>query len=392
MISWGSVGIIPSIKRLVRSNSRVLHTDRRVHYKLYGEQAGEPTTVQIWQIACRAQAADRKPIRVIVNGRRIVVFRASARASAGAGGFAALEDRCAHRNAPLSLGRVCAGRLVCPYHGWEYDRDGRVTRVPALSPAESPNSINSESPSPITVERFHTLEQDGFVWVAGGDCPPANAPPRFAGMGEPGWTCFTMQTRFRATVEACLENFLDCPHAAFVHRHWFRTATGEPVRVDVRTLEDGAVAEFFAEPRKRSLVWWLLAPRRGQMRHTDRFIAPATSRVDYEFPSGLRYVITSFCTERTAHETEVFTVIAFRWGWLGPLVRLYFEPLSRYIIQQDVKMLAAQHETITAFGTAHFVSTRADVLGRHIVAWRQALKSGSPVPTAGATESVSIHL
>jgi phenylpropionate dioxygenase-like ring-hydroxylating dioxygenase large terminal subunit len=334
--------------------------------------------VHIWQIACRANAADRNPIRVIVNGRPIVVFRA------GASGFAALEDRCAHRNAPLSRGRICEGRLVCSYHGWEYDRDGRVTHVPALSPAESPNSIN--------VERFHTVEQDGFVWVAGGDCPPANAPPRFAGMREPGWTCFTMQTRFRATIEASLENFLDCPHAAFVHRHWFRTATGEPVRVDVRTLEDGAVAEFFAEPRKRSLVWWLLAPRRGQMRHTDRFIAPSMSRVDYEFPSGLRYIISSFCTERTAHETEVFTVIAFRWGWLGPLVRLYFEPLSRYIIRQDVKMLAAQHETITAFGTAHFVSTRADVLGRHIVAWRQALRSGTAVPAAGATESVSIHL
>lgn len=378
MIPKGSAGIIPSIKRAVRSNSGVLHIDRRLHYRLYWEQAGEPTIVHIWQIACRAKAAYRKPIRVIVNGRPMVVFRA------GASGFAALEDRCAHRNAPLSQGRICEGRLVCPYHGWEYDRDGRVVRVAALSQADSPTSI--------TIERFHTVEQDGFVWVAGGDCPPATAPPRFAGMREPGWTAFTMQTRFRATTEACLENFLDCPHAAFVHRHWFRTATDEPVRVDVRTLEDGAVAEFFTEPRKSSLVWWLLAPRRGEMRHTDRFIAPSMSRVDYEFPSGLRYIISSFCTERTAHETEVFTVIAFRWGWLGPLVRLYFEPLSRYIIRQDVKMLAAQHETITAFGAPRFVSTRADVLGRHIVAWRQALKSGTAVPDAGATESVSIRL
>jgi phenylpropionate dioxygenase-like ring-hydroxylating dioxygenase large terminal subunit len=315
---------------------------------------------------------------VLIGGRQIVVFRS------GENEFGAVEDRCAHRNAPLSQGRICAGRLVCPYHGWEYDRQGRVAHVPSLP--------EGECPEPIAIERFHAVEQDGFVWIAEGDNPPPWPPPAFAGARDPGWTHFVMQTRFSGTVEACLENFLDCPHAAHVHRYWFRAATGRPVRVNVRTLEDGAIAEFFEEPRKKSLVWWLLAPRRGEMRHTDRFVAPAMSRVDYEFPSGLRYIISSFCTERTAQETEVFTLIAFKWGWLGPLVRLYFEPLSRQIIRQDVQMLAAQQETIARFGGPRFVSTRADVLGRHIVAWRRALRSGSEVPAPGAVETVSIRL
>src|SRR5439155_23980730 len=37
----------------------------------------------------------------------------------------AMEDRCAHRNAPLSEGKSLGGRLACPYHGWVYDSEGR---------------------------------------------------------------------------------------------------------------------------------------------------------------------------------------------------------------------------------------------------------------------------
>jgi phenylpropionate dioxygenase-like ring-hydroxylating dioxygenase large terminal subunit len=317
-------------------------------------------------------------VKVVIGGRPIVLFRDAASAPA------ALEDRCAHRNAPLSLGQVCNGRLRCAYHGWEYDAQGRVAHVPAM-PAD-------RCPTDIHIASYRTLEQDGFVWVAPADSTPALPPPRFEHLGEPGWTSFVMQTRFRATVEACLENFLDCPHATFVHRYWFRAPTAKPVKALVRTLEDGAVAEFFEEPREKSLVWSLLSPSRGPMQHTDRFIAPCTSRVDYRFPNGLHYIITSSCTEVGPRETEVFTVISFRFGIWGPLVRLYFEPMSRFIIRQDVDVLAAQQENIARFGAPSFASTPADLLGPHIGAWRQALKAGAPPPQAGAESHAEIRL
>jgi phenylpropionate dioxygenase-like ring-hydroxylating dioxygenase large terminal subunit len=328
-----------------------------------------------WQIACRSKDLGRRPLQVLVSSRSLVLYRP------GPGQVAALEDRCAHRNAPLSVGRVCGGHLQCAYHGWSYDAQGRVVSVPALC---------SQGAAEIRIPHFRALEKNGFVWVA-----PAHAcgtPPEFPYLGARGWTSFIMQTRFAGPVEACLENFLDCPHATFVHKYWFRSPTAEPVKAVVRTLEDGAVAEFFAEPRKKSLVWWLLAPSRGQMRHTDRFIAPAMSRVDYEFPSGLHYIISSFCTERTPAQTEVFTVMTFKWGWLGPLIRLYFEPLSRRIIKQDVRMLAHQQATIEQFGTPRFISSRADLLGQHIVAWRRALQNGSATPEPGHEQEVHIQL
>lgn len=330
-----------------------------------------------WQLVAKANELARKPLRVFLDDRHLVLFRTAS------GKIGALEDRCAHRNAPLSRGRVCGEHLQCPYHGWVYDTGGKLAEIPALRELGDAAAVR--------VPHYSAVESQGFIWVAPGEKPQAS-PPVFPHYEERGWTSFVMRTRFHGSVEACLENFLDCPHATFVHRYWFRAPTARPVRAVVRTLEDGAVAEFFDEPRKKSLVWWLLAPRGGEMRHTDRYVQPAMSRVDYEFPSGLHYIISSSCTRRTATETEVFTVMTFRWGWLGPLVRLYFEPLSRWIIRQDVAMLRAQHTNIEQFGGARFASTRADLLGRYINEWRASLGGRSPPPAAGQEHSQDILL
>lgn len=346
-----------------------------------------------WYILCRASKLKQAPLRLPFAGVALVAFRS------GDGSIGVLEDRCAHRAAPLSGGNVCGQHVQCPYHGWEYDRHGRVAQVPAL--AQCP-----EKWPDIRVGAWQACEQQGFIWirheaVSGSASTITTRPPLFAHFKNEhssGWSHFVMQTRFLATVEACLENFLDCPHATFVHRYWFRAPTQKRVKAVVRTREDGAEAEFFEEPREKSLVWWLLAPKKGSMRHIDRFIAPNTSRVDYEFPSGLHYIITSSCTPLSPTETMVYTVMSFRYKWLGALVRLFFEPLSRWIIRQDAQMLASQQRNLDALaaqqrpGPGLFCSTEADLLGGHIVQWRKAMLRGEAAPQAGEQREVEIML
>ena len=331
-----------------------------------------------WYIACRSRSLRKRPLAVTIMGRRLVLFRAAARQPV------ACEDRCAHRNSPLSSGRVCDGMLQCPYHGWSYDDRGRLARIPALDGADLPRDV--------CIETFPCIEQDGYIWVSPGVDPLVAAPLELPHIQEAGWTSFRMQTRFNAPVEACLENFLDCPHAAHVHRHWFRAPIGKKVPTRVRGLEDGAEAEYFHEPREKSLVWWLLSPRSGEMKHTDRFIAPNISRVDYEFANGLHYIITSVCTPLDDRSTEVFTTISFKYRRIGPLIRLFFEPLSRIIIRQDVDMLDAMQNNIDQFGGAEFVCSDADLLAPHIRRWRQAIRNGDDLPGAQAPRDIDIHL
>ena len=288
---------------------------------------------------------------------------------------AALLDRCLHRNMALSAGRVVGGCLECPYHGWRYDGGGRCTAIPALA---DPAAVPALRP----VRAYRATESDGYVWVFMGEGPPAAGPFRFPHLGEPGWTSFSMRTRFSASAFACLENFLDCPHTVFVHRGWFRTRDVRRLLARVRRFGDRVEADFLDEPRAPSVVSALFFPRRQPLQHTDRFLMPAISRVDYRFGARRHFIITSQCTPVSEMETVVDTVITFRFGRIAPLVRLAFEPIARWILRQDVRILARQSAQLHRFGGPRFVSVETDLFARHIRAlWRRA---GPGPPAAGA--------
>src|SRR5678815_202377 len=104
-----------------------------------------------WYIGCTsAELQDGTLSRTLLD-TPIALFRGADRKPA------ALLDRCAHRNIPLSEGRVVDGCVQCRYHGWRYDPAGRCVKIPGLS-ADAMRENRS-------VPRFATMEQDGFIWV-----------------------------------------------------------------------------------------------------------------------------------------------------------------------------------------------------------------------------------
>ena len=318
-----------------------------------------------WYIAIESRALRRAPVSRTIFGERLVLFRTSS------GRPAALLDRCAHRNMALSLGRVAGECVECPYHGWQYGRDGQCAHIP---------STGCRGPAGVRVRSFAVTEQDGYVWVCPGEQPPTKRPFRFPNYLEPEWTSFKMRTRFEGTVDACLENFLDCPHTVFVHKGWFRTHETKTLKALVRRHRDGADVEFKGEPISKSIVSRLLFPRGKELKHTDRFILPNVSRVDYHFTDDRHFIITSQCTPISDEETEVYTMITYRFGRLGRLVRLFFEPLCRKIIHQDVDILHEHSAQLRRFGGPKYSHVETDLLGLHIQSLRAHCERGEEPP------------
>ena len=332
-----------------------------------------------WYPGCQSKDLRAAPVAITILKRPLALFRD------GQGNPAAVEDRCLHRGATLTHGAVENGCLACPYHGWKYASDGSVAEIPAMP-------VGCRIPDHFRIPAYPCVEQDGFIWVCV-DGHGTPAPRRFPFLGERGWSSFVLKTIFRAPVDSCLENFLDCPHATTVHRSWFRSPTGKTIQAIVRTLPDGAEAEYIDEPREKSLVWSLIAPsQEHRMRHTDRFIAPSTTEVDYQFSNDARYLITSCCTPVDDDTTLVHTVITFRFGWLTPLIRLFFQPVARRVIRQDVTMLDRVQENVQRFGRPRLTVTAQDLLMPHILQWRNALRNGSPVPAPGREDHVDLRL
>jgi phenylpropionate dioxygenase-like ring-hydroxylating dioxygenase large terminal subunit len=330
-----------------------------------------------WYIAAESRKLKRKPIAAVLFGESIVLFRADQ------GEVAALQDRCSHRNMALSRGKVSTGCITCPYHGWQFNGAGRCVQIPSLGQGvRLPNH---------GVRAYPVRERDGFIWVYPGESLPDSEPFHFPYCGERGWASFHMRTRFRASVEACLENFLDCPHTVYVHQGWFRSHDTRELSAIVRSTADSVEVEFRGEPISRSLVSRLFFPAGKQLRHTDRFLMPNISRVDYDFGPERHFIITSQCTPVEDYETEVHTVVSFSFGRIAPLVRLLLEPICRKIIRQDVEILAAQTEQILRFGGPQFCHVETDLLGLKIQSMRRrAERSDSVTPTNDQEREITI--
>src|SRR5919202_122648 len=189
-----------------------------------------------WYVACSSAELGRRPVARVVGGTPLAVFRD------GDGRAAAVVDRCPHRNAPLSLGRVRDGFLECRYHGWRFDAEGVCRAVPGLCGDADRRARR--------VDALPTVERHGFVWVAQGQPPPERAPFAFPHVDEPGYVTVRRTATLAAGLPASIENALDVPHTAFLHGGLFRG--GRPpveIEVVVRRLPHGVEAEYLGEPR-----------------------------------------------------------------------------------------------------------------------------------------------
>jgi vanillate O-demethylase monooxygenase subunit len=126
------------------------------------------------------------------------------------GDVAVFADECPHRGAPLSLGRLDDGELVCAYHGWRFGLDGKAVCVPALGEGAPIPSRARLTPTSAVCERY------GIVWVA-------LEPPR---LPIPAWPDGDDDTlgSFAPTAHTShvlaayqTDNLLDASHFPFLH-------------------------------------------------------------------------------------------------------------------------------------------------------------------------------
>jgi phenylpropionate dioxygenase-like ring-hydroxylating dioxygenase large terminal subunit len=160
---------------------------------------------QHWHPVASAHGVAGQPVAARLLGEDLVLWRDAA------GAVHAWPDRCPHRGAKLSLGRVEAGRLECPYHGWQFAASGRCVHVPAV-PSFTP-------PATHCVPAFEAREAHGLVWVRvqpGALDLPAFAAEADARLRKLDCGPYTVETSGPRLVE----NFLDMAHFAFVHEGW----------------------------------------------------------------------------------------------------------------------------------------------------------------------------
>ncbi|MGZ3806740.1 MAG: aromatic ring-hydroxylating dioxygenase subunit alpha [Bacteriovorax sp.] len=304
-----------------------------------------------WYIACLSSELKNTPYECVIYDTKLVLFRDEKKAPA------CLLNKCLHRHAELSRGDVTEGQLVCPYHGWIYNSEGIVTSVPS----EGPEMIKGKR----CQKSFPVVERDGVIWVWMGDPSKKDESKIWSfphvSSDTKGWTHYFMVTDFNNEVTNLVENFMDVPHTVFVHKGWFRNRSLTKVPITVETKNGGVLVTYHQKDDNIGvLIRPLINPKNDPMEHTDHFIYPNITRVDYSFGENYKYIINSQCTPVSKMKSRVYTYIGYKIPFIGKFLEPFIHYYTRQVIEQDVWIMDVQGRNLNPSLTTQFQSTPAD--------------------------------
>jgi vanillate O-demethylase monooxygenase subunit len=139
----------------------------------------------------------------VVLEEPILVYRTAA------GALVAMEDRCCHRQAPLSVGRREGDCIRCGYHGLKFEPSGRCIEIPGLD----------EVPPKACVRTYPVAEKNGWVFVWPGEPSRADTrllPDNFS-CRSPQWRNKPGYLHYDTPYLLICDNLLDFSHLSFVH-------------------------------------------------------------------------------------------------------------------------------------------------------------------------------
>lgn len=189
--------------------------------------------VNRWYVIASTDEVGDQPLARTVCGRSVVLFRDDH------GTAVALDDRCPHRNYPLSLGAVLDGGIRCGYHGLRFDSSGTCVWVPGQ------DRITSKANVPI----HHLVEQGAWIWIWVGEDPSGEPDgdrlPSTPWFTDDGWTSVHGMEPLAARYGLLIDNLLDLSHETFLHAGYIGTPEVAETPTTTEVDDEAGVVRVF---------------------------------------------------------------------------------------------------------------------------------------------------
>ena len=319
-------------------------------------------TNQWYCVALSSEVTD-KPFRRIVYNEPLLLYRNTESK------VVTLEDRCSHRQAPLSTGEVIGNNIQCKYHGFVFDNGGRCIHIPHQ------NSI----PERAHISSYPVQEKWGFVWVWKGVNAEANINqiPDLHWTEKKGRSPVYIYFHVKANHQLVADNLLDISHADYLHSDTLGSKSGvmngpQPDRVEFRTWDEGNKVHSF---RKLTNVEVASFPKKwgGFKKNVDRtniqmWEAPNTVHVHLEFENTENKILINhdhIMTPETETTTHYFMDFTRDFGISGteyPTDADVYQEQYSVISGDDLPMVESQQENIHLYNGVVDVPVKADKL------------------------------
>lgn len=320
-----------------------------------------------WYVAGTPAEIDGGPLGRSVCGERMVFYRGPEGQAVG------LEDWCPHRGAPLSLGRVVDGKLVCGYHGLEMGCEGRAIAMPGQRVRGFP-----------PVAAYPVIERYGYVWVWPGDAAKADPAllPRLDWAEDPGWTfgggVFHVQCDYRLMID----NLMDLTHEKYVHA----TSIGQQELDEIvpRTTTEGeSVITQRDIPGVKAPPFWQAAMRGNGLDDQAtvdrwqrcRFTPPSSVMIDvgvalvgqggYDAPAAAKAsgIVVDLITPETDTSIWYFWGLARNFRPEDLALTASIREAQSKVFQEDLEMLESQQRNLLLRPQRRLLSLNTDLGG-----------------------------
>jgi phenylpropionate dioxygenase-like ring-hydroxylating dioxygenase large terminal subunit len=323
--------------------------------------------INFWYAAEWSDRLTDAPLKLRMLGQAFALFRDST------GRAHCLANVCVHRGGSLAGGRIKGDCIECPYHGWQYDGDGRCRKIPSLGPQGQ-----GRIPGRARVDSYPTQERYGLVFVFLGDLPEAERPPimEIEEYGQPGWYAHCEDYIGEGDFQRSIENGLDPAHNEFVHpTHGFSGAREDyyvpELEVEERPWGSGFITKYFAPPLKDEAMKTASGRAENAVIDAGTFHHGPTCMATYIHPTGEHFIHQQvFKTPIDERHQRTF-LVQTRNFLLGPEHNSRFSERNAVVRNQDIKVLSDIEPKLTPETNAHELLMPADMA---VARYREKLK------------------
>jgi phenylpropionate dioxygenase-like ring-hydroxylating dioxygenase large terminal subunit len=310
----------------------------------------------------------------------------------------AFDDRCPHRLARLSEGRIAEdGLLECPYHGWAFTGSGSCDRIPQQLPA-----AQAETSRRACVQSLPTAVEQGLLFIYPGTVAralqtplPLIPVPMTDGQPTDGWIVLNTFRDLPYDATTLLENVLDPSHLPFTHHN----SVGK--RSNASTVE----LEVISSDKSGFTGTWADGPRKGTLgRQNTTFIAPCLMWHELKSKQFGETITVVYATPTRKGECRVFARFPFKFASKVPALFISATPEwyshinNNAILEDDQIFLHHQERYLEQsggsekFSQAFYLPTKADTFVFEYRQWLNAYQAdpfpGQAFKPALATETL----
>jgi len=275
---------------------------------------------------------------------------------------AAILDRCSHRFVPLSMGSIVKGGFVqCPYHGLEFDADGKCVNNPH-PPCKIPAATHLPS--------FTVIEKHSIIWIWMGDKPADpdlipdyscldTSPPEH--ITDPGYL------NIKGHYELIANNVLDLSQVVYLHGGILGSPGLELSDIELESTDNVVTVSRFVKDVETPGMFKMMAPEgfeKGDsftkiswFAPSNLFLETGSCKTGQPKETGTGYLAIHLLTPETERSTH-YRYSAVRWNVmtegaeLNEQIRQKIKELRTFAFaEQDGPVVEAQQRRIDAAKT-----------------------------------------